>query len=49
MSHRHECEGCGIAACDLPDGVDPDDVFHGGYCLGCAQLKAAGRPTLADQ
>ncbi|WBQ03003.1 hypothetical protein [Kribbella sp. CA-293567] len=43
--NRHECDGCGLAACDLPDGIDPDDVFDDGHCQGCAQLVAAGQPT----
>lgn len=46
---RHECTGCGLAACDLPDGVDPEDVFEGDYCQGCAQLAAAGRPIGVDR
>ena len=37
---RNECDGCGLAACDLPDGVDPDLIFEGDgkgnvYCQGC--------------
>lgn len=36
---RHECDGCGIAACDLPDGVDPGEVFEQDgnrvLCMGC--------------
>lgn len=23
-----ECDTCGIAACDLPDGFDPEDAFE---------------------
>lgn len=23
-----ECAVCGLAPCDLPDGVDPEDVFE---------------------
>jgi len=23
-----ECEVCGLAACDLPDGVDPELIFE---------------------
>ena len=36
---RHECDGCGVAACDLPDGVDPHEVFEQQdgrkLCMGC--------------
>jgi hypothetical protein len=36
---RYECDYCGLAACDLPDGVDPELVFeassHGVLCQGC--------------
>lgn len=35
---RYECDGCGVAADDLPDGVDPDEVF----------LAAAGGQTLCQ-
>lgn len=28
MAKRNECDRCGVAACDLPDGVDPDEVFE---------------------
>ncbi len=40
MSHK-ECAYCGLAPCDLPDGVDPDDVFERDdsgewLCGGCA-------------
>jgi hypothetical protein len=35
----YECDRCGIAQCDIPDGVDPDDVFdyEAGelLCMGC--------------
>lgn len=35
-----ECDGCGLAPCDLPDGVDPELVFQPDgqghiYCQGC--------------
>jgi hypothetical protein len=37
---RRECDYCGLAACDLPDGVDPELVFSeiegGVICIGCA-------------
>lgn len=36
MTERLECVCCGLAAVDLPDGVDPEFVFEGGYCQGCA-------------
>lgn len=41
MSTRHECDTCGLAAYDLPDGVDPETVFEttgdGTACQGCAR------------
>jgi len=42
---RYECESCGLAAMDLPDGVDPDFIFEVGddgtvLCQGCQQLPA---------
>lgn len=44
---RLECEDCGLAAMDLPDGVDPEFVFERGddgviRCQGCQSL--AGSP-----
>jgi hypothetical protein len=37
---RYECDYCGLAACDLPDGIDPETVFSGTtggvICIGCA-------------
>ncbi len=40
MNKRYECEGCGIAGCDLPDGVDRDEFFtmanNKELCVGCA-------------
>jgi hypothetical protein len=42
---RWECDGCGLAAVDLPDGVDPELVFErvrrGGsmFCQGCLPLE----------
>jgi len=27
---RYECEDCGLAAMDLPDGVDPELIFKPG-------------------
>lgn len=40
---RHECEVCGLAACDLPDEVDPDLIFEVGEdgvrrCQACDAL-----------
>lgn len=41
MARRNECDGCGLAACDLPDGVDPDLIFEVNndngrtYCQTC--------------
>jgi hypothetical protein len=37
---RHECEECGLAACDLPDQVDPEFIFERDddgvtRCQGC--------------
>lgn len=29
MPRSLECDGCGLAAIDLPDGVDPELVFEG--------------------
>lgn len=36
----YECEDCGLAAMDLPDGVDPEFIFERGddgamRCQGC--------------
>lgn len=47
---RNECDGCGLAACDLPDGVDPDLIFEGDgrgnvYCQGCASSRPAPVPV----
>jgi hypothetical protein len=37
---RLECVTCGLAPCDLPDGVDPELIFvtENGltHCQGCA-------------
>lgn len=38
---RTECDVCGLAACDLPDGVDPELIFETDddgvtRCQGCA-------------
>jgi hypothetical protein len=39
-----ECEACGLAACDLPDGVEPEYIFEKyegcglWLCQGCASL-----------
>lgn len=39
---RYECDTCGLAACDLPDGVDPELIFEreSGVirCQACALL-----------
>jgi hypothetical protein len=36
---NYECDRCGVAECDLPDGVDPEFVFErterGTFCQGC--------------
>ena len=37
---KHECEACGLAACDLPAEMGwsedaLDDFFYGGLCAGC--------------
>lgn len=37
-----ECSVCGLAPCDLPDGIDPELIFERGedgevYCQGCAR------------
>ncbi len=44
---RLECDRCGIAACDLPDGLDPELVFESAddgtgdvLCGGCANGSA---------
>lgn len=34
----NECSMCGLAACDLPDGVDSKLIFEGGLCQGCQQI-----------
>ena len=38
---RFECDDCGLAAMDLPDGVEPEFIFEHGddgamRCQGCA-------------
>jgi hypothetical protein len=45
---RWECEDCGLAAMDLPDGVDPDLVFEPGddstvRCQGCQMIRDDAR------
>lgn len=41
MANRNECDGCGLAACDLPDGVIAELVFEFSattgetLCQGC--------------
>ena len=48
MTRTRECEDCGLAAMDLPDGFDPefvftvedDDVMR---CQGCHAIVAANR------
>jgi Zn ribbon nucleic-acid-binding protein len=39
MAEHLECDACGLAACDLPDGVDPELIFerdiHGMFCPAC--------------
>ncbi|MDQ3224617.1 MAG: hypothetical protein M3Q75_14275 [Gemmatimonadota bacterium] len=39
----HECDACGVAACDLPDGVDPELIFEreSGVtrCRGCILIR----------
>lgn len=47
---RFECDGCGVAACDLPDGVDPEKVFvaveRGLSCVsGCVLAESHGSGT----
>lgn len=36
----YECDGCGIASCDLPDEIDPNMFFvidyNSVFCMGCA-------------
>lgn len=49
----YECEGCGLAAMDLPDGVDPEFIFapdqHGiTWCQGCRQTIAPVGERLSD-
>lgn len=39
---RYECEACGLAAMDLPDGVDPEFIFEVDddgvmRCQGCSR------------
>jgi hypothetical protein len=39
----YECARCGLAACDLPDGIDPELIFEHCecglmLCQGCALL-----------
>lgn len=50
MATRYECDGCGVAACDLPDGVDPDGVFLNApegrvLCQGCVMSVEQGSGT----
>ncbi|GBF17697.1 hypothetical protein Br6_05104 [Rhodococcus sp. Br-6] len=50
MATRYECDGCGVAACDLPAGVDPDDVFLDApegrvLCQGCIMAVQQGSGT----
>ncbi|NKT14615.1 hypothetical protein GS979_07135 [Rhodococcus hoagii] len=50
MATRYECDGCGVAACDLPDGVDPADVFLDApeghvLCQGCIMAVQQGSGT----
>ncbi|GEM_PF-6289303 len=50
MATRYECDGCGVAACDLPDGVDPADVFLDApegrvLCQGCIMAAEQGSGT----
>ena len=45
---RYECEGCGLAAMDLPDGVDPELIFERDdygdlLCQGCQQITTSQR------
>lgn len=47
---RFECDGCGVAACDLPDGVDPEEVFVAVergrvLCQGCVLAESHGSGT----
>lgn len=43
-----ECDVCGLAACDLPDGVDPEFVFEFDdernvtHCVTCDPRMAVG-------
>lgn len=43
---RYECDECGVAACDLPDGIDPDLIFEGCcgqvFCQGCLTQHICG-------
>lgn len=48
-----DCDGCGVAECDLLDEVDPGEVFHRmrdgrTLCDGCKQATARGLRLLAD-
>ncbi|MGO4205540.1 hypothetical protein AB4Z09_28165 [Rhodococcus sp. TAF43] len=50
MATRYECDGCGVAACDLPDSVDPDEVFLDApegrvLCQGCIMAVEQGSGT----
>jgi hypothetical protein len=45
---KYECADCWLAACDLPDGFDPEFVFERGddgvmRCQGCASIVEANR------
>jgi hypothetical protein len=39
---RNECDRCGLAACDLPDGVEPELIFErvgtAMLCQGCQNV-----------
>lgn len=50
---RYECDGCGLAAMDLPDGVEPELIFERDddgimRCQGCSAAHDAGLPMASD-
>ena len=53
MSRRLECDNCGLAASDLPDGVDAELIFETGpggtFCQGCdVCTDCGGRRYITD-
>jgi hypothetical protein len=43
-----ECTVCGLAPCDLPDGVDPEFVFERVDGETRCQVHAGDGPTIVE-